>query len=59
MKSRRRSVLNKPEVFAVVKVPGGGVTHDLTTVGGFLNEGVVPELRRHRLQPERLEEIIR
>lgn len=47
-----------PEVFAVVEVPGGGMTHHIASILGFLQHGLGPELWRHGQQPQRSEEVV-
>lgn len=50
--------LDIPKVLAIVEIPGRGMAHHFPPVGRLLQHRLVPELERHRQQPQGGEEII-
>lgn len=51
-------MINVPEVFAVVEVPGRGMADHIPSICGFLQHGLVPKLRRHFDQTQRGEKLL-
>ena len=47
-----------PEVLAVVEVPGGSMADHLASVVRLFQHRLAPERRRHRIEPDRREELV-